>query len=116
MASPGHRGRPRRARLRIAVALSAPFILLAVLVPFGLMEQPSRAGASTATTAAPPDRSEFTATRVGSRWLGVLSAIDRRRAAAWRSGDPSGLLRVYAPGSCELAADRRLLEDYVARG
>lgn len=46
----------------------------------------------------------------------MLTAIDRRRQRAWSSGDPTMLATVYTPGSAVLAADRRMLHAYAARG
>lgn len=47
---------------------------------------------------------------------GVLAAWDRRRSAAWATGDVSALRRLYVPGSRAGAADVALLRRYLARG
>lgn len=46
----------------------------------------------------------------------VLAAWDRRRAAAYESGDVAALRALYAPGSRAGRADVRLLRRYRSRG
>ena len=48
--------------------------------------------------------------------LGVLAAWDRRRSAAWSTGDAEALRAIYLPGSRAGWADVRLLRQYAAAG
>jgi hypothetical protein len=51
-----------------------------------------------------------------ARALGVLRGWDVRRAAAWSSGDPAALARLYVPGSRTGAHDVDDLRRWVRRG
>jgi hypothetical protein len=46
----------------------------------------------------------------------VLSEWDRRRSAAWASGDPDRLAPLYVAGSSSGRVDRRMLASYDDRG
>jgi hypothetical protein len=51
-----------------------------------------------------------------ARALGVLRRWDARRAAAWSTGDPAALARLYVPGSRTGAEDVTDLRRWVRRG
>jgi len=51
-----------------------------------------------------------------ARALGVLRRWDARRAAAWSTGDPAALARLYVPGSRTGAEDVADLRRWVRRG
>lgn len=50
-----------------------------------------------------------------TRWAGVLSRLDDRRARAYQRADPRLLRRVYVTGSTLLRRDRRMLHAYDER-
>ncbi len=87
----------------LGVALALVLLLGALLLPGG---RPPEAGPAAAGPAA-EDRTVP---------LAVLRAWDRDRAAAWRSGDPRALRRLYVAGSAAGRADRAMLAAYLDRG
>ena len=73
------------------------------------------AGGSPARSARPTPVAAAQPTRAG-RALAVLHHWDRRRAAAWSHADPSGLARLYTPGSRTGRRDVADLERWRGRG
>lgn len=65
---------------------------------------------------APPVAGPTAPVRVEARAAAVLGAWDRRRAAAWASGDPAALSALYVPGATAGVADAAMLADWAARG
>jgi hypothetical protein len=120
---PGARHRRDRRSL-VAVAIMAALIALVLLVFAGaarlggagdeVTADPPTSGRSPTTE--PTGRDEERAAPFEARWLRVLSALDARRAAAWRAGEPARLTSVYLAGSPVLAADQKMLSDYRRRG
>jgi hypothetical protein len=79
------------------------------VVSAGRLTAPAPAGAGSAA--------QRPAVRPDERFaLGVLRGWDARRAAAWATGDPALLARLYTRGSTAGAADLDLLRRYRARG
>ena len=102
---------PRRI-LPLLLAVTA----CAVVVTAGLVVRDRRAPESPVaapTAAAPAGRA---AGEEQSLARAVLAAWDRRRAAAWETGDVLALARLYAPGSRAGRADVRMLRAYLRRG
>ena len=77
---------------------------------------PTAAGPPPYRQQIPPEPSARTTPDRESRWLRILTAIDLRREAAWRRGEPELLRSVYVSPSPELREDRRLMAGYLRRG
>lgn len=94
-----------------------------VISPAATTETPTPAAAgSREQQRSPPTQREVwpLAQRQGSptarHWQGVLDALDRARAKAWRQGRPALLRYVYLPSAAERLEDRSMLRAYARRG
>lgn len=94
-----------------------------VISPAATTETPTPAAAgSREQQRSPPTQREGwpLAQRQGSptarHWQGVLDALDRARAKAWRQGRPALLRYVYLPSAAERLEDRSMLRAYARRG
>jgi hypothetical protein len=79
----------------------------------------TRPATSPATAPVPPDASPVTAPvrdRAAVRAIDVLEEWDRRRAAAYSSGDVVALRRLYVRGASTGRNDVRVLREYLERG
>ncbi|NYJ01715.1 hypothetical protein HNR19_002413 [Nocardioides thalensis] len=104
----------RRTVAVTAVVLVAVAALLAVALTGGTTRDPGHGGASSGTTPLRVPRDVTPSAALAS--LTVLRDWDRRRAAAWRDGDPARLGALYVPGSAAGAHDVAMLERWVRRG
>lgn len=86
---------------------------MATIVPIWLSGSLAGGRGPEAALAGPRARDDTSAT---ARSLAVLSAWDRRRAAAWTVGDPDALARLYVPGSRTGTRDVDDLRRWVGRG
>jgi hypothetical protein len=99
------------------VVLGIAAITLAVAVGVATAG-PSPAGRHVTARPAPAavSRPSPSAAATPPRWRAVVSALERRRASAFATGDPSRLRRVYVAGSSALRADVAKLRAALPRG
>jgi hypothetical protein len=102
--------------LGVIAVVVVPVFLLRLVHGDGAAHQPPTAARASSDTAVGLGGTGCAGAAVDRRWLVVLQAIDRRRATAWRLGNPALLRAVYVPGSVELRADQQMLAAYVRRG
>lgn len=91
-----------------------PFTLVLLALLASVLAVPWAVRSDRAPEASPVSGASTASDRVAA--LTVLWEWDRRRAAAWRRGDPDALTGLYVAGSAAGAADRALLAAYADRG
>ncbi|GAA1977658.1 hypothetical protein GCM10009798_43600 [Nocardioides panacihumi] len=99
-----------------APRLLVPILVVGLLVGvFVVVAWPSTPPGAPAAHRGPPPVAGVSA-RIEAQAAGVLRDWDRRRAAAWSSGDARALEALYVPGASAAEADVAMLTAWTARG
>jgi serine/threonine protein kinase len=120
----GHYGRRRHpvvwlAGVPVVLAVLAALSVVGwrVVVADGPAGEKTPAPPTAGTSAAErPQPSDAARTPAETRWTNVLTALDERRAEAWRTWDEQLLGRVYQPGSRALQEELDLMDVHTSKG
>jgi hypothetical protein len=100
-----------------APRLLVPILVVGLLVGvFLVLAWPSTGSGTRTQPGPPPVASASPTSRAEAEAADVLRDWDRRRAAAWATGDPAALATLYVPGASSGEADVAMLRDWTARG
>ncbi|MEQ4205871.1 protein kinase [Actinopolymorpha sp. B17G11] len=120
-------GRFRKGRGVLIAALVGVPVALAGVAALGVLGWQALAGPKPSPTETPPTASSSPSTgsaapsssprtEAEARWTQVLTALDERRAEAWRKLDQDGLSQVYKPGSRALQEELDTMRVHASKG